>query len=114
MPLSGAFSGSDEEDAMTEDFDALKAAVSDAERSLAEAKKRYHSALIASHRLRIGDIIRSGVGGVEALVVGFNVRSAYVEPVLVLRKKDGSWGERRVSVNWIEGLHQAPVVGHED
>ena len=100
---------------MSIDLDALKAAwhaartvTSDASEAERTARGNYEDALLDTSRLQPGDIVRSKLG-VEAQVAYLVVSFGTIDVAVVLRRKNGTWGERVVP-SWRERWNDAELI----
>lgn len=94
---------------------ALREAWKDSENAARVAKAAYHAALIAASPYKVGNIVRSVKGDVAKVVrvfVKWDLAQA-AQFAAVMKKKDGSWGEREVSA-WRGEWINPEVIGHEE
>ena len=89
----------------------LKARVGDCEVKLRAARQALDEALCDALDYRRGDIIQSKTGEL-AKVVHLYVRNDIGRIDAVMKKKDGTWGERLVSL-WRHEWDDPQIVGHE-
>lgn len=95
------------------DIDRLRDAWKDAQLAEHVAKMLYHDAMVKAFPLKIGDVIRSSNGAIAKVSRVFVKWDRNVEFAAVMKKKDGTWGEREVPA-WRTEWDKPEVIGHED